>query len=497
MSVSIYVDGTGGNYVGAVVEDGRLAEYRIEKKNKTVTTGSVFKGKVENVLEGMQAAFVNVGLEKNGYLSAGDMLMDKNDLGGDVLFPDFSELEEGDEIMVQAVKDPSGTKGVRLTANVSFAGRLVVYMPTVEFVGVSRKADEKQRIRLLKIAEELKPKKGGLIIRTAGALAAKSEIKRELTALKKQYEKIEEDFKTATAPALLYGEGNLAVRMIRDVWGENVDKFVIADKETFDEAADYAKRLGGDVAGKMKRYNGKTDMFTAFGLNQEVGELLGNKVKLESGAYLVIDTTEALVSIDVNTGSFVGTDNLEQTVYETNLLAAKEIARQIRLRNLSGIIIVDFIDMAEKEHRAAVVRELERELERDREKASVVGMTPLGLVEITRKKRRKGSESMLLKPCPYCQGSGFVQSNDYVVMRIRTGLLDLFADGYNNAIIDLNADICDFILSTKALRGDVEKIWKGKRVYMIPHRTYHQHFFLIKGDNSKVIDLPEKAVLLY
>ncbi|MDY2880286.1 MAG: Rne/Rng family ribonuclease [Candidatus Borkfalkiaceae bacterium] len=498
MSESIYVDSFGGNIIGALADGTKLIEYRLEKMNKTVTIGSVFRGRVENVLGGMQAAFVYVGLARNGYLSAGDMLMDRSELEGKVEIPSILDLKEGDEIMVQAVKDPAGSKGVRLTRNVSFAGRNVVYMPGIPFVGVSRRiTDEKQREKLTKIAEDVKPKKGGIIIRTAGEYASKAEIRKELSFLVKQYAIIEERFRNARAGECVYEEGNLAFRIIRDVYHPSVEKFVIGDKTLYEKVFDYARQADDGLKSKLRLYHGKVDMFTYYGLSADVDSLMKNRVDLESGAYLVIDKTEALTVIDVNTGSFVGQDNLEDTVYFTNVLAAKEIARQLRLRNLSGIIVVDFIDMAEESHRAKVLEVLSEAVAKDREKCTVVGMSGLGLVEITRKKRRRESASSLVKTCPYCQGSGLVQSNDYIVMRIRTGLLDLFADGYDNAVVDLNVEICDYILAHRCLKKDVERIWQDKRVYLIPHKTYHQQFFLIKGDNNKAMEVPDKAVLLY
>ena len=310
----------------------------------------------------------------------------------------------------------------------------------------------------------------------------------------KQFALIEDRFRTAKAGECVYEEGNLAFRIVRDIYNPSVEKFVIGDKDLYENVLSYAKQADDELKSKLRLYRGNTDMFTYYGFAPEVESLMKNRVDLESGAYLIIDKTEALTVIDVNTGSFVGQDNLEETVFCTNVLAAKEIARQLRLRNISGIIVVDFIDMAEEEHRNKVLSEA---VSHDREKCSVVGMSGLGLVEITRKKRRRESVSTLVKTCPYCQGSGLIQSNDYIVMRIRTGLLDLFADGYENAVVDLNAEICDYVISHRCLKKDIERVWQNKRVYLIHHKTYHQHFFLMKGDNNKAMEVPDKAVLLY
>ncbi|MBQ7642419.1 MAG: ribonuclease E/G, partial [Clostridia bacterium] len=366
------------------------------------------------------------------------------------------------------------------------------------FVGVSRKiTDEKIRQKLFRLAEDLRPEGRGLIIRTAGEKAPKSDIKREISFLVKQYEEIEAKYKNSKAPCCVHTEGDLALRMVRDVYDARVENFIVSDKETYDKIYDYASRADRVLKSKLRYFDKKTDMFRYYGLDGDVESLTGNVVRLENGAYLVFDKTEALTVIDVNTGSFVGNDSLEDTVFSTNLLAASEIARQLRLRNIAGIIIVDFIDMLEESHRAALISALKAALEGDREKCNVVGMSELGLVEITRKKRRRESVSMLLKSCPYCQGSGLIRSNEYTVMKIRTALMDLFADGYDNAIIDLNVEIADYILSKKILKKDLDRFYKGKRIYIIPHKTYHQHFFLIKGDNNRAMEIPEKAILLY
>lgn len=497
MAVNIYVDFIGGNYVGAVAEGNKLIEYRVEKKSNSVTVGSVYKGRVTKVLAGMQAAFVDIGLEKNGYLSLDDMLMDRSELEGKAEFPRI-EIKEGDEILVQAVKDPVGTKGVRLSPHVSFAGRFAVLIPNIDFLGVSRKiTDEKTRERLLSLASKVKADDLGIIIRTAAEEAKPVEVKREIKQLKKKYDVMRELYQKSPAPCCVHEEGNLVYRLLRDVYGSDTEKVVVADEEIYDKIKDYAVKVDRSLKRKLKLFTEGVDMFKYYGLSKDVDIMLDGKVYLDGGAYIVIDKAEALTVIDVNTGGYVGKENLEETVFHTNLVAAEEIARQIRLRNIAGIIVVDFIDMEEEEHRKKLLEALGKALSNDRVKCNLVGMTGLGLVEITRKKKRKESVSMLQKSCPYCQGTGQIHSNDFTVMKIRTALLDLFADGYENATVDLNVEIADYILSKKILKKDVEKIYKGKRIYIIPHKTYHQHFFIVKGDNSTAMDLPDKAVLLY
>lgn len=494
----IFIDSYAGNVISALADDKRLLEYQTEKLNGKVIVGSVFKGRVENVLPGMQVAFVNIGLEKNGYLSTGESLVSKAQLEEAVSLPTKLDVKEGDEVIVQVVKDTSGTKGVRLTTHISFAARDVVYMPEYDFVVVSRRIeDESLREQLLKIGEEIKPEKGGLIMRTVAKVENKEYFIEERKYLEKVYEEILLKSKAVKAPALLYEDGNLSKRMLRDVYTPDVQEIIVSDYQLYCEVLDEAIKRGGAIVDKVKYYDKTRDLFTDYGLDGEVDGMLRKKVNLESGAYIIIDKTEALTVIDVNTGKYIGDDSLEKTVFETNLMASDEIARQLRLRNIGGIVIIDFIDMEDETHREAVVERLKTALKEDRTRCNVVGMTGLGLVELTRKKTRKESFSSLLKNCPYCRGEGVIFSNDYIVMKIRCALLDLFAEEHSCAIVDLNTDICDFIFKTGALTKDVSKIWKDKRIYLVPHRTYHQEYFSVKGDDRKVLDLPDKARLLY
>lgn len=494
----IFIDGAGGNITFALVDEGKLIEYQAEKRYSSIIVGSIYKGRVENVLPGMQAAFVNIGLEKNGYLNTGDILVDKNDIDGATTIPNVLDLRAGDEIMVQVVKDASGSKGCRLTTNISFAGRNLVYLPTLNIVGVSRKiTDENVREKFALIAESLKPEKGGFVIRTAAHNAKEKEIEEEAKYLIKCYKDMLDAFKTAKSGDVLYEEGNLAVRSLRDVYNDEIDEIIVSERHLFEEVMTEAKKRGNGIEKKVTLYDKPKDIFSEYNLSEEIDLMLRNKVYLETGAYINIDKTEALTAIDVNTGKYVGEDSLETTVFNTNILATREIARQLRLRNIGGIIIVDFIDMESEEHREKVVEELKKALLSDRTKCNVVSMTSLGLVEITRKKIRRESTARLVKRCPYCRGEGVIFSNDYIVMKIRVALIDLFAQGYKSAIIDVNAEIADYVFKYGSLSQDVAKIWNDKRIYLVPHKTYHQEFFLVKGDNSVVLDLPDKARQLF
>lgn len=495
MALNLYLDKLGGNIVGALADGTSLIEYHVEKNKKNQIVGSIYKGKVQNVLSGMQAAFVDVGLERNGYLSAVDTLVDKNDFKENEL-PTLLNLSEGDEVMVQAIKAPTGSKGVRLSNNISLAGRYVVYLPTLNFNAVSRKiTDEKTRARLEKLVDGLKRKEGGFIIRTAGETAKPKDIKNEAELLIKQFADVKEKFKSASAREKVYSDGDLVMRLIRDVVTLDVEKIIIGDLEIYERLKELPKSHD-KLKKKLYYFDKKTDMFTYYGLNEDVESLLHKRVNLSTGAYFIIDRNEALTVIDVNTGGFIGESHLEETVYQTNLLAAKEIARQVRLRNIGGIIVVDFIDMQDSSHREKLVEFLSEELKKDRLKCNVIGMTGLGIIEFTRTKKRKELSEFLNKTCPYCRGEGTILSNDYIVMKIRTGLLDLFLNDYTTAVIELNVDICDFILTTGALSRDKEKFWQDKNIYLIPHKTYHQEYFNLKGGSGEVLNLSDKAIKL-
>ena len=496
MAKSIYFDKLAGNVVCAVAKGEKLVEYQFEKCNKLQIVGSIFKGKVQNVLPGMQAAFIDIGLEKNGYLFVEDTLVDKKELVGDKPLPSALDLTAGDEIMVQAVKDPVGNKGARLTTHLSFAGKYLVYVPGFEINSVSHKiTNTNSRLRLENFLVSLPRKVGGFVARTASENVEENLLLQEAEQLCKQYDEVVEKYKVAKVGETIYSDGDLVMRILRDFAGYDVDKIVVADEDIYNRIKALPTSREG-IKKKTEFFAEKADLFKAYGLDKDVESLLKNRVSLVSGAYFIIDETEALTVIDVNTGSFVGENALEETVFNTNLLAAEEIARQVRLRNISGIIVVDFIDMLDDSHRDAVVEKLKTELDKDRIKCNVLGMTGLGIVEFTRHKKRRGISSKIYKSCPYCRGSGTILSNDYIVMKIRTGLLDAFKVNYSCAVIDLNYEICDYILKTGVLRDDVKKFFSNKNVYLVPHKTYHQEFFIIKGFNGEEVDLSDKAVQL-
>lgn len=487
----MYFDYFGSDCFAAVAEDGRLVEFHLDSGSETEISGNIYKGRVMNVLEGMQAAFVAFGQEKNGYLYAGDI---PSDADRGVVMPLC--VKAGDEVMVQVSKSPMGKKGARLTMCLSYVGKHLIFMPTSNYCAVSRKiTDESEREMLLAAAKKLSERGGGFVMRTSALTADPRELRAEANYLRALYDDTVEAYKTASVGDMVYRDADLHARLLRDFDLDGIDKIYIGDEQTFNRAERLFKRARRK--NKLVLYNGEREMFEYFGLEKQVFELMSTRVELASGAYLIIDHTEALTAIDVNTGRFTGETDLEDTVFSTNLLAAREIARQVRLRNVGGIVVVDFIDMASEEHRAALVEELEKCLREDRAKCNVVPMTGLGLIQFSRKKFKSDNVSMLTKKCPYCRGAGYILSDAYIAFRIQIALKKCFAEGYENAIVELNAGVFAEILAKRRFSALVKGEWRDKRVYMIPHRTYHEDQFTVRGDNSNVLTLPDTAKLLY
>ncbi len=488
----MYFDYFGDDCFAALTEGDELVEFHLDAGDQSEISGNIYKGRVVNVLNGMQAAFVCFGQAKNGYLYAGDMPAEAAAANSDSRL----NVKIGDEVMVQVTKSPMGTKGARLSMNVSFVGKNLIYLPATPFLGVSRKiCEEEERERLLECAKKLAFEGGGLIMRTHSRAANFRQLKNEAKYLREIYLSALETYKNAEVGDLVYRAADAHIKLLRDVDVDGIDKIYVADEASYKKVERLLKTIS--QKNKLVRYTGAREMFAQFGLEEEIYKLVKSRVELKSGAYLCFDKTEALTAIDVNTGSFTGENNLEDTVFATNILAAREIARQVRLRNIGGIVVVDFIDMQSEEHRAAVISELENALKEDRAKCNVVGMSALGLVQFTRKKEKKDNLSLITKPCPYCKGSGSVLSDSYLAYRIKIAIKDLFARGYENAIVELNAGIFAMIVGKHYFSSAVAGEWRSKRIYMIPHKTFHEEYFTVRGDNNTVLTLPDNAQLLY
>ncbi len=407
----------------AYLENGVLQEVHIERARKRGLVGNIYRGKVSRVLPGMQAAFIEMGLERTAFLHVSDIAV-RNDNEGEKNSQTIMELlSEGQEVVVQVVKDPMGSKGARLTTQLSIPSRYLVYMPGAEHVGVSQKIDEEtERQRLKESVGRYAPQfdPGGYIVRTVAEGVPDEAIYNDMCFLQKLWTSIQERNTAATGDDsnLLYEDLPLVMRTMRDLSGSDIEKIRIDSNETYHKVKKFAARFIAELVDQIEYYPGERPIFDLYGVEDEIRRALERKVQLKSGGYLIIDQTEAMNTIDVNTGAFVGHRNLEETIFKTNLEATQAIVRQLRLRNLGGIIIIDFIDMVDIEHRRQVLRALEKSLERDHAKTNISEVSNLGLVEMTRKRTRESLEHILCEPCPTCNGRGTLLTAETVCFEI-------------------------------------------------------------------------------
>jgi ribonuclease G len=392
----------------ALLEDRELVELYIERPKRSVV-GNVYLGKVKDVLPGMQAAFVDVGLEKNGFLYVDEVVTPEG--VEDVPRRDIqSLLRPGQQIMVQVLKDPMGTKGARVTTEVTLPGRFLVLMPFSQFVGVSRKIENGERDRLHDIIAPHVPDGLGVIVRTVAAGVGEKDLVSDLEFLLRLWKRVSHQAREGLAPEVIYTEMDLALRLVRDVFSDRFRRLLVDDKSVFEKVVSFLKKTSPQLTRFVTLYKDRTPLFEAYGLQPAIDSALERTVRLPAGGHLTIDNTEALTAIDVNTGRYVGRKNLEDTILRTNLEAAVEVVRQLRLRDIGGIIVIDFIDMEDQFHRAEVMQALQRALERDRTKSRVTEISRLGLVEMTRKNVTDGLYGILTEPCPTCRGEGRVLS---------------------------------------------------------------------------------------
>lgn len=405
MANEIVVDVKNNQIWVAFLEDEELAELCIEQTEHKEIVGNIYKGRVENVLPGMRAAFIDIGIGKNAFLYIGDALFDSDTEcewedgcdNSDIRGQDINQiLHVGQEIIVQVIKDPIGTKGPRVTTNITLPGVALVLVPGNECVFVSRRIeDEQEKERLSAIAEGIRPEGMGLIVRTAARGMQAKDFDKDIKMLMKLWGEIDKRKKKAGVPGILYEDYNLTFKIIRDALTSDIDKFIINDKNQYDEIIQFLSKTSPKLKSKIQLFDGDDDIFEYYGIMLQVDRVLARKVWLKCGGYIVIDRTEALTVIDVNTGKFVGKHTLEDTVLKTNIDAAEEIAKQLRLRDIGGIIVIDFIDMRSEEHKQTVLDKLTTSLKKDRTKTAVMGFTSLGLVEMTRKKVRDNLAAML------------------------------------------------------------------------------------------------------
>lgn len=444
----------------ALVDDGELLEFSVEMASVRGIVGNIYKGKVENVLSGMKAAFVNIGLERNGFLYAGESLVDKSRLHS-VMPNKSTKLSPGDVIMCQVVRDQFGQKGARLTTDITLAGCYLVLIPMSEFIGVSRKIEnEKRREYLEQLVKSVCPEGMGFIIRSAADKASDDDIVGDAERLISLWEKVLIDYEHTPEKSVVFEEASMFERAIRDSFNEDLDRVIVND-------AQIAKKLEGNIGGaQVEVYDGERNIMPYFGLSSQINHLCDHKVSMPNGAYIVIDKTEAFTVIDVNTGKFVGSSDLEDTVFKTNMAAVECIAKQLRIRNISGIVVIDFIDMALEEHREAVVEALKNTLKHDRLKTSTIGMTALGLIELTRKKTRLPIDDFMLQPCKSCAG-GFVISDGQLAFMLRDDLVDfILAHKCKTAYVGVYPGLYDMLLQSGILQNHVATAWADKKIYV-------------------------------
>jgi ribonuclease G len=477
----------------AVLEDNRVAEVYLERPERRSIAGNIYLGQVDNVLPGMEAAFVEIGLEKNGFLYVDEIVGPELERGHGRKIQDL--ISKGQTILVQAVKDPMKTKGARLTTQISLPGRFVVFVPQGEGLGVSRRLDDDERQRLKDILKKLSVKDGGVIVRTAAEGASEEDIERDLVFLQRLWKSIEARAKTATAPELVYQEAELPLRVTRDLFTGDFVKAYVDNDQAFRRITGYLKKTSPHMVERVVRYKESAPLMEAFGVEQEIKSTLSRRVDLPSGGYLIFDYAEAFTVIDVNTGRFVGSRGkssgarLEDTITKNNLEAVKEVVRQLRLRDIGGIIVIDFIDMANPKNRATVEEALRTELERDRTKTYVVEISPLGLVEMTRQNVTDGPREIMTRKCPTCGGDGIVYSEASAAIDVERRLRALVAGSRSQAFrIELAAPIAAAVVGPGARRLlELESLTKRK-FFLEGKPDTHLDHFVVLGE-GKLADL--------
>src|SRR5438132_643227 len=510
MTKEMIISSNGHETMVAILEDDLVAEVFVERERQRGVVGNVYKGRVSKVLPGMQSSFIDIGLERDGFLYVTDVVdtveaFERLESGDEDDKPAPAEptnakdrerdirpqpkiedlLKEGQEILVQVVKEPLGTKGARLTSHVTMAGRFLVFMPTVDHVGVSRKIESRdERSRLRGIVREFREQRGftgGVIIRTAASGRPKEDIVSDLEAFHKIWTEMRQKTESSRAPAVVYREASLVSKLLRDLLTEEYQAIRIDNAVEYQRVMELVERIMPSLGPKVKLYSKAYPIFDEYGVQAEIDKALKSKVWLKSGGSIVINQTEALVAIDVNTGRYVGKKSagrLEDTIVKTNLEAVKEIVRQIRLRDLGGIIVLDFIDMEEKKNRQKVLQAVEQELKKDRSPSKALQVSDFGLVIITRKRVKQSLERVMTEPCPYCSGSGVIKSSSTICYEILSEVKKIGPDlNGHRLLLRVNPDIA------RALKEEEAAVLKdlrqslGKDVTIKPDTQLHHEQF--------------------
>ena len=477
----------------AVLQGGRLVEFYIERPKDRGLSGNIYKGKVVRVLPGMQAAFVDVGLERTAFLHATDVyesFEEFEDLAKEAedeereRYPRHTPiqdiLKEGQEIMVQVAKEPIGSKGARVTSHISLPGREIVFTPTDGHIGVSRRIEnERERRRLKEIVLRLRPDSAGFIIRTACEGMKEEDIKSDMDFIMKLWGDILQKRDNTPAPGILYQELDLTLRTIRDNFTSDIDKLVIDSREEYERAVRFAEDFMPELKQRIELYESEEQIFDTYGVEIELADATSKKVWLKSGGYIIIDQMEALTAIDVNTGKYVGKKSSEETVLKTNMEAVKEIVYQLKLRNIGGIIVLDLIDMTKSANKDKVYNALKEALKSDKARTNILKISELGLVEMTRKRSRENITQLLCEPCPYCEGNGIIRSKYTVIMEIYRELLKELPKRRRKAIIYVHPVIAELLYGeSENVIEELEKKFK-KRVVIKTSTALHQEQYEI------------------
>jgi len=502
MSVKILINVENDSVRFAILEDGKTVEFYEEPKFSDRIAGNIYKGKVNNVLPGMQSAFVDVGLEKDVFMHISDIYIpdeEMRDIFGDDLEEDafvkrselpFEEngifveeiVKPGDDIILQIVKEPIGTKGSRGSTHLTIPGRYTVLMPNQRHIGVSRKiTNEEERERLKELGTRLCPKNMGIILRTVAEGKHEEEIINDITFLLKTWKKINQRIKTSPDNSLLYSDIEIVLKKVRDLFSSDVDELVIDARAQYDRIMDFFDFLPQKLLDKVKYYDEEVPILEKYGVEKSLNSILNKNVQLECGGYIVIEKTEALTAIDVNTGSFTGKGkNLEDTVLKVNLEAAKEISRQLRLRDIGGIIIIDFIDMKSIENQKKVVETLEEACSRDRMPNTISNMSTLGLVEMTRKRVRSSVLGRITQDCPYCKGRGYVLNPREVSTKVRREIMKYAKRiAKDNILVSVNPEVGFYLIGEGEENLSSMEHMTRKKIYIRTEKDFHIEHFII------------------
>jgi ribonuclease G len=497
MSREIVINATRHESRIAVIDEGQVVELWVERTTHRTIVGNIYKGRVTKVLPGMQSAFVDLNLERDAFLYVSDVVEELEDFDNENseelpleevthARPETSIsdlLREGQEILVQVSKDTIAGKGARITTHITLPGRFLVFMPTVNHVGVSRRIEnEEERMRLKEILERIRPQgQGGFIVRTAGEQREEEEFRADLKYLTDLWSQIRRRAEKASAPAAIHHDLDLILRTIRDVLSPEFKSVWVDSVDEYQRIVEFLDQIQPQLVSRVRLYRRDEPIFEAFGIEQEIAKALKSKVWLKSGGYIVINQTEALVAIDVNTGKYVGKKNLEETVFRTNIEAAKEIVRQVRLRDLGGIIVLDFIDMEEHENRQALFETLENEIKKDRSKTKILQISEFGLIEMTRKRVRQSLERSLTQACPWCAGSGRIKSNTTMAMEIWRELMKSrdFHEG-QDVIVRVNPNVYGALSAGDPIFEEVERTLGIHLVFKPDETLHHEQFDVMR-----------------